>query len=61
MKTKSLIETNPYLKDPAMRKMLIARSIDSSCAVEGIKISKVDTTHINIPNRIQKDISKLNN
>lgn len=36
MKTKSLIETNPYLKDAAQRKKLVARSVRTSCGVEGI-------------------------
>lgn len=36
---KSLIETNPYLKDPAMREMLIKRSVETSCGVEGIKVT----------------------
>ena len=33
---KPLSETNPYLKDPAMRKKLIEQSAVSSCGVEGI-------------------------
>jgi len=33
---KSLIETNPYLKDPAQRKRLLRRSLVSSFAIEGI-------------------------
>ena len=33
---KSLLETNPYLKDPAQRKRLLRRSLVSSFAVEGI-------------------------
>ena len=36
MKQKSLIETNPYLKDAAQRKKLVARSVRSSSGVEGI-------------------------
>ena len=36
MKKKSLIETNPYLKDLEMRKKLVKRSVQTSCAVEGI-------------------------
>lgn len=37
MNIKSLINTNPYLKDEAKRKKLIARSVRTSCGVEGIK------------------------
>jgi hypothetical protein len=33
---KSLLETNPYLKDPAERKGLLGRSLVSSFAIEGI-------------------------
>lgn len=33
---KSLLETNPYLKDPAERKRLLRRSLVSSFAIEGI-------------------------
>jgi hypothetical protein len=36
MPKKSLIETNPYLKDPALRKALINQSVSSSTAVEGV-------------------------
>ena len=37
---KSLIETNPYLKDPAERKRLMRRSLVSSFAIEGIYITE---------------------
>jgi len=37
MKKKSLIETNPYLKDAAERKLRIARSVRTSSGVEGVK------------------------
>ncbi len=33
---KSLAETNPYLRDPVERKKRIAKSVRTSCAVEGI-------------------------
>lgn len=33
---KTLIDTNPYLKDPSQRKRLIEQSVTSSCEVEGI-------------------------
>lgn len=46
MKPKSLIETNPYLKDATLRKKLVARSVRTSCAVEGItpKATKTQPT-----------------
>lgn len=40
---KSLFETNPYLKDPAQRKLLMRRSLVSSFAIEGIYL-KDDST-----------------
>jgi L-2-hydroxyglutarate oxidase LhgO len=37
MKTKSLIQTNPYLKELEQRQKLNKLSVRSSCGVEGIK------------------------
>lgn len=37
---KSLLETNPYLKDPAQRKLLMRRSLVSSFAIEGIYLKE---------------------
>jgi hypothetical protein len=36
MSKKSLKETNPYLKDPQLRKALLYQSVSSSTAVEGV-------------------------
>lgn len=38
MKKQILLETNPYLQDPKVRKRLIAKAIKTSCEVEGIDI-----------------------
>jgi hypothetical protein len=38
MKKKSLLETNPYLKDPEVRAFLIERCVASSTAIEGVHI-----------------------
>jgi hypothetical protein len=57
MTTKTLIETNPYLKNAAMRDKLISRSVRSSCGVEGIKASKL-VGHIEIVRRKDKKIYK---
>jgi hypothetical protein len=38
MKRQTLLETNPYLKDPAEMRKLISRSVTTSCAVEGIRV-----------------------
>lgn len=57
MKTKSLIKTNPYLQDAAQRKMLVARSVRSSCGVEGIE-PKQDMVMPEITHRKDKKIYK---
>lgn len=38
MKKKSLLETNPYLKDPELRDALIKIFVASSTAIEGVRI-----------------------
>lgn len=53
--TKPLIETNPYLKNPATRDKLISRSVRTSCGVEGIKASKGGVTR-EITSRKEKKI-----
>lgn len=57
MKTEPLIKTNPYLQDPTERQRLIARSVETSCGVEGIKLNK-KVRHLVIVNRKQKRIYK---
>ena len=37
---KSLLETNPYLKDPATRDKALARNVVSSSAIEDIHVSR---------------------
>ena len=57
MKTKSLIETNPYLKDPAKREELITRAVKTSGGVEGIKVTDPSkSSQIQIPRREGKKI-----
>ena len=58
MKTKSLIETNPYLKDAAQRKKLVVRSVRTSCGVEGIEPKAANTRIVEIKNRSVKKIYK---
>ncbi len=56
METKSLIETNPYLKDPTIREKLVARSVLTSGRAEGI-IIKLNKANIpEIPRRKDKKI-----
>ena len=43
MKKKSLIKTNPYLKDPAEREDRIVLNVATSSAVEGIPLSAFGT------------------
>lgn len=37
---KTLLETNPYLKDRAKRNQALARNIESSSAIEGIRVKR---------------------
>jgi hypothetical protein len=36
-KTASLMKTNPYLQDPAVREAWLTRSVISSSAIEGVR------------------------
>lgn len=56
---KPLIETNPYLKDPTERENRIARSVRSSCAVEGISEKKTVIKKIDEKKRVPKNIYRL--
>ncbi len=51
MKKKSLLETNPYLRDPELRAALIKRFVASSTAIEGV--------HIKVPKLSKKQIKKM--
>lgn len=44
-KKRPLIETNPYLIDPAQRDRLITRSVLTSSAVEGIYVDLPPEVH----------------
>jgi hypothetical protein len=44
MPIKPLIETNPYLKDPAKRKTLLDKSVATSTAIEGVRVVFQETT-----------------
>ncbi|MFI4956858.1 MAG: hypothetical protein ACHQAX_06595 [Gammaproteobacteria bacterium] len=54
MENKSLLNTNPYLKNPATRQKLIEQSVITSCGVEGIRVDFSKIAHISIP-KINKD------
>jgi hypothetical protein len=58
MKTKPLIETNPYMKDPVLREKFISRSVRTSCGVEGIKAPPDNVMQFKIPRRKDKKIYK---
>lgn len=57
MKTKPLVETNPYLKDSVTMRDLIAHSVKTSCGVEGIKINP-NAQQLVITTRREKRIYK---
>ncbi len=60
MKKMPLSKTNPYLQNPITRKKLVARSVETSCGVEGITITlaqaKIKAAQFNIPRRGNKRI-----
>jgi hypothetical protein len=60
MEKMPLSKTNPYLQNPITRKKLIARSVETSCGVEGINITltqaKIKAAQFNIPRRGNKRI-----
>lgn len=56
MKIKSLINTNPYLKDKNSRQHLVARSVRTSCGVEGIVQHLDSFPDFQIPSRGKKKI-----
>jgi hypothetical protein len=44
MQTKSLKETNPYLKNPVTREKGLWSSVSSSSAIEGVHVSREKVT-----------------
>jgi hypothetical protein len=58
MKAQSLVNTNPYLKDADNRQRLVARSVRTSCGVEGIREKTGKSQVFNVPSRGEKKIYK---
>ncbi len=58
MRKKPLIETNPYLKDAAMREKLVTRSVVTSCGVEGVKIDFRKMSHIEIKQKRNEKVQR---
>lgn len=56
---KSLLETNPYLKDPELRRKMLDRSIISSSAIEGIHITEEDLQRFREERAIKEAKEKL--
>jgi hypothetical protein len=56
MSQNNLIHTNPYLKDKKTRDVVITRSVDTSCGVEGIEVDNNATTSFIITHRKDKKI-----
>lgn len=56
MNAKSLVTTNPYLKDANNRKRLVQRSVRTSCGVEGILEKTGEIQFITVPSRGEKRI-----
>lgn len=40
MNKQTLIQTNPYLRDPVKRREMFIRNVITSSAIEGIKLTK---------------------
>ncbi len=55
MLIKPLIATNPYLKDPAKRKILLDKSLATSTAIEGVRavLQKSAVTPAGIDDRLR--------
>ena len=58
MKTKSLIETNPYLRDAATREKLVTNSVVTSCGVEGVKVNFNQATKVKATIKAMRDADK---
>lgn len=58
-----LSKTNPYLQNPVTKRTLIARSVETSCGVEGITITlaqaKIKAAQFKIPRRRNKRIYQI--
>jgi hypothetical protein len=54
MPKKSLIDTNPYLKDPELRAFLIEQFVVSSTAIEGVHFKSPKLT-----NEIKKKMREI--
>lgn len=60
MRPMPLSKTNPYLKTPAMRKMMVARSVKTSGGVEGIMVTVASkASKIKIPRRKKRIYARL--
>ncbi len=57
MKKKSLLETNPYLKDPAEREAGIVLNVATSSAIEGVSLSVFGSVFKTQENRTGKTLS----
>jgi hypothetical protein len=56
MNKKSLIYSNPYLKNEKDRLRLVTRSVNTSCGVEGIDEKVGENEVFKIPSRGEKKI-----
>jgi hypothetical protein len=54
MDKKSLNLTNPFLKIPGAMEVLVARSVKTSCGVEGIRVKNNNISTRNITRRPKK-------
>lgn len=59
MKKKSLLETNPYLKDPVERETRIVLNVATSSAIEGVSLSAFSGFFTNEKNQTGKTGSAI--
>jgi hypothetical protein len=58
MQTKSLKETNPYLKNPATREKGLWSSVSSSSAIEGVHVTREKVTGTTVTSARQPEESE---
>ncbi len=56
---KSLLSTNPYLKDATSRERALARNIESSSAIEGIRVKRDATSGRFVANKFDQNSTSV--
>ncbi len=56
---KSLLSTNPYLKDATSRERALTRNIESSSAIEGIQVKRDATSGRFVANKSDRNSTTI--